>query len=267
MMIIELHVFDIIYRNGLNREFTIFLIVNILILIFWIMSLLSFYKFGQTLHQEIVNRQTDALQLEESLKLVRTLQSQRHDYRNQLQVIRVLAQFNKNAEIIKYIDEYISAADYSASLSSRIGNSAISAVFLVYEAEAKDKGISFTIDSDINFTHFTYSPTKITRILGNIIRNAIEILEPLNIAKREIQITLWQTPEKYNISIWNNGPAIPPQSFDQIFLPGYSTKNSSGLGLAIVKELMDELGGEVSVSSSVESGTEFKLSLPNERIS
>jgi sensor histidine kinase regulating citrate/malate metabolism len=262
-MIIELHVFDIIYRYSLYREFSVFAVINILILLFWIMSLISFYKFGKTLHQEIVNCQSDTLQMEESLKLVRTLQSQRHDYRNQLQVIRVLAQFNKNSEMIKYIDEYISAADYSASLSSRIGNSAISAVFLVYEAEAKDKGITFTIDSDIDFSHFYYSPTKITRILGNIIRNSIEILEQLNVVKREIQVTLWETTDQFHISIWNNGPEIPQQLRNQIFLPGFSTKQSSGLGLAIVKDLVHELNGEIFVSSAREVGTEFKLSFPS----
>ncbi|HOP73933.1 MAG TPA: ATP-binding protein [Bacillota bacterium] len=258
MLLFELSIFE-----QLNRTiYFSFMACIFFILILWVLSIWFFYKFAMVVNEERIARETDQFQLEESRKLVQTLQSQRHDYRNQLQVIRVLAQFNKNSEIIKYIDDYISLANVSAAASSRINNSAISALYLVYETEARDKGIKMTIDSDIDFTHFKYSPSKVTRIIGNIIRNAIECLEEINRQDREIQITMWEANDYYVISIWNNGDPIPETHIERIFLPGFSTKNSSGLGLGIVKELVQELGGNISVVSQVEFGTEFKITLP-----
>lgn len=262
LVITETQVFNIIYKYSLFKEFTAFIIVNALILLFWILSIMSFYKFSQTFHKDMSARQADLLHLEESSKLILTLQSQRHDYRNQLQVIRMLAQYNKTDEIIRYIDEYVSMANVSAAVPSRIDNSAVSALLLVYETEAKDKEIAFNIDSDIDFSKFKYSPLKVTRILGNIIRNALEILQNLNLPTREIQVTMWETATHYVMAIWNNGTVISEADQEKIFRPGFSTKNSSGLGLSIVKELVEEISGRIEVSSSEESGTEFKILLP-----
>lgn len=258
MLLFEMSIFDLLNRS----IYFSFLACIFIILILWVLSVCFFYKFAMVANEERIARETDQFQLDESRKLVQTLQSQRHDYRNQLQVIRVLAQFNKNNEIIKYIDDYISLADVSAAVSSRINNSAISALYLVYETEARDKGIKMIIDSDIDFSHFKYSPSKVTRIIGNIIRNAIECLEEINKPDREIQVAMWETNEHYVISIWNNGNPIPEAHMERIFQPGFSTKNSSGLGLGIVKELIQELGGNITLTSQAEFGTEFKITLP-----
>lgn len=262
LVITETQVFNVIYKYALSKEFTAFIIVNLLILVFWILSLVSFYKFSQSFHRDMAARQADLLHLEESNKLILTLQSQRHDYRNQLQVIRMLAQYNKTEEIIRYVDEYVSMANASASVPCRIDNSAVSALLLVYETEAKDKEITFNIDSDIDFSHFKYSPLKVTRILGNIIRNALEILGNLSLPLREIQVTMWETSNHYVMAVWNNGSVISEADQEKIFQPGFSTKNSSGLGLSIVKELVEELGGYIEVRSDSESGTEFRIFLP-----
>lgn|GEM_PF-742770 len=258
MLLLEMSIFDLLKRS----IYFSFLACIFIILLLWVLSVWFFYKFAMVVNEERIARETDQFQLEESRKLVETLQSQRHDYRNQLQVIRVLAQFNKNNEIIKYIDDYISVADVSAAVSYRINNSAISALCLVYETEARDKGIKMTIDSDIDFTHFDYSPSKVTRIIGNVIRNAIECLEEINRPDREIQITMWEANDHYVISIWNNGNPIPEEHTERIFQPGFTTKNSSGLGLVIVKDLVQELGGTISLTSQADFGTEFKITFP-----
>lgn len=255
-------VMGLIYRYNLRKEILFYALISIVVMLLWLLSLIAFYKFSLSVQKEKMNQQADLLQQEESLKLIQTLQLQRHDFKNQLQVIRVLAQFNRNEDIIKYVDEYISITDVSVSLQARIENAVIAAMFIVFLTEAQTRGIELLIDSDIDFSKFMYSPAKVTSLLGNLIRNAIEILEQSTHSKRTIQVTMWETVDNYTFLVWNNGPVIPEEIRGKIFTPGFSTKKSSGLGLCIVKNMVDELSGKISFESNLEYGTEFKVIIP-----
>lgn len=255
-------VMGLIYRYNLRKEILFYALISIVVMLLWLLSLIAFYKFSLSVQKEKMNQQADLLQQEESLKLIQTLQLQRHDFKNQLQVIRVLAQFNRNEDIIKYVDEYISITDVSVSLQARIENAVIAAMFIVFLTEAQTRGIELLIDSDIDFSKFMYSPAKVTSLLGNLIRNAIEILEQSTHSKRTIQVTMWETVDNYTFLVWNNGPVIPEEIRGKIFTPGFSTKKSSGLGLCIVKKMVEELSGKISFESNLEYGTEFKVIIP-----
>lgn len=262
LLVAEMQVFDTLQQNSSPGNLILFYAVNFLILVFWLLSLYTFYRFSLSLYEIKLSHQADLMQLEESEKLIQTLRSQRHDYCNQLQVIRILANFNKTKEIDQFIEDNISIDKIKAEAPEQIENAAISAMLMVYSTEAHEKGIDMIIDSDVDFKSFQYSPAKITRILGNVIRNAIEILEKTPCADRAIKITMYQSKQEYVFLIWNNGPEIPEHLYSQIFSPGFSMKNSSGLGLHIVKRFLCELGGDITVSSSPEDGTEFRVTLP-----
>jgi Signal transduction histidine kinase regulating citrate/malate metabolism len=236
--------------------------ITVLILALWLLTLRSFHKFTVELNKESIIREADRLQLEESSKLIQTLSSQRHDFKNQLQIIRMLAQMGKSEEITRYIQEYNTMMDSSNSIFIHINNPAISAMLLVFSTEAKEKDVRFSVDCDADFTNFNLSPVAVTRVVGNIIRNAIEILEISPNSERAIQITIWEAANYFNFIIWNNGPVIPEDQMEKIFTSGFSTKSSSGLGLSIAKQILEELGGQIIVNSSAEKGTEFKIIFP-----
>jgi two-component system, LytTR family, sensor histidine kinase AgrC len=245
-----------------EKLYTIMGIISISTLVLWLSSIYFLRKLSSLLVQDKINQETDRLYLEEGQKLIQVLQSQRHDYRNELQVIRGLAQMNKVAAIIQYINHCNQALDLSGAIPNQIQNPIISALLLALMTEAKDQGIAFHVDCELDFACFNLPAVKITRIFGNVVQNAIEILECSDFKDRSIQVTLWETTGCYNFSIWNNGPVIPEDIQERIFNTGFSTKSSSGLGLAIVKDLVNELNGKVTVSSSLEKGTEFKVMIP-----
>lgn len=65
------------------------------------------------------------------------------------------------------------------------------------------------------------------------------------------------------ISLGDNGPGIPEEWFEDIFQPFFSSKEEgSGLGLSIAKRIINEHGGELSVSSEDGAGTIFTIALP-----
>jgi sensor histidine kinase regulating citrate/malate metabolism len=248
-----------------NHQVFIHLSVIILAIFLGLSSLYFYQRLMVFISQDQLLNKSDRTQFEESQKLIHVLKSQRHDFRNQLQVIKVLAQLNKTAEIVQYIQDCDIALDFTGAIAARIDNPIISAMLLIFSAQAKEKGISFNVDSDLNFNEFSLPPVRITSILGNIIQNAIEALEKDERPERSIQVTIWETEDSYYFLIWNNGPVILKNFWEKIFAAGFSTKNSTGLGLSIVKELVAELDGKITVTSTQEMGTEFKIAIPKQQ--
>ncbi len=67
------------------------------------------------------------------------------------------------------------------------------------------------------------------------------------------------------LSISDSGVGISPDVQDRIFEPFYSTKNSGqgvGLGLSVVYGFVNQAGGNITVDSSVGTGTKISITIP-----
>jgi signal transduction histidine kinase len=72
------------------------------------------------------------------------------------------------------------------------------------------------------------------------------------------------------IHVRDNGCGIPRENLSRIFKPFFSTKTSAdkpdkrglGLGLSICHDIIEELGGRLSVTSELNVGTTFTIALP-----
>jgi PAS domain S-box-containing protein len=65
------------------------------------------------------------------------------------------------------------------------------------------------------------------------------------------------------IEVADDGPGIPAELTDRIFNPFFTTKvTGTGLGLAIVRKIVDAHDGRIDVSSSPDTGTRFRVTLP-----
>ena len=65
------------------------------------------------------------------------------------------------------------------------------------------------------------------------------------------------------LTVSDNGPGIPSEDRDKLFMPYYSTKRrGSGLGLAIVRRIIAEHGGSIEAGDNRPSGTVFMVELP-----
>ena len=67
------------------------------------------------------------------------------------------------------------------------------------------------------------------------------------------------------IRVRDTGVGIPPEVLPQIFDPFFTTKEEqqrTGLGLAVARSIVEQHGGEITVTSSPGKGTEFVVALP-----
>lgn len=106
--------------------------------------------------------------------------------------------------------------------------------------------------------------------LANIIENAIYWVD-FSKEDKILEISLIETADFIEISIWNNGPKIIRDLLDNdlLFTPGISGKvtengTGTGLGLSIAGEAIDRNGGKIKVINVLE-GAKFIIELSKKK--
>jgi two-component system sensor histidine kinase PilS (NtrC family) len=100
--------------------------------------------------------------------------------------------------------------------------------------------------------------TALRQLFSNLFRNSSEAAT----GTCRIDVTAARHGQTAEIRVKDNGPGIPADVLEKIFIPFYTTKPSgTGLGLALVHRIATDHGGKVTVVSGQE-GTTFILSLP-----
>lgn len=110
---------------------------------------------------------------------------------------------------------------------------------------------------------FTTDKRLLKNILINLLSNAIKFSE----ANSCIDVAVVNTSKKLSISVHDNGIGIPDEDLSHLFENFYRAKNAgniqgTGLGLPILKRYLNLLNGTIEVSSKLEQGSIFTITLP-----
>ena len=132
--------------------------------------------------------------------------------------------------------------------------------FLQKEAEYRSISIKMHIPEEL--PEFVSDRGKLQQIFLNLVNNAFQAMSDgghlFISARKGKNKTLVFTVE-------DDGCGIPEADKKRIFDPFFSTKKKSGgtgLGLSITFGLVQELGGSLTVDSSIEKGTTFNITMP-----
>lgn len=100
---------------------------------------------------------------------------------------------------------------------------------------------------------FEADETLMSHVLINILNNAVDALSEKK-DNRKIRIKTEQnTACQLSISVMNNGPMIPQDLMDKIFIPFFTTKDSgTGIGLSLSRQILHLHGGYIDVRSDEE---------------
>ncbi|PLR78328.1 hypothetical protein CU633_05830 [Bacillus sp. V3-13] len=103
------------------------------------------------------------------------------------------------------------------------------------------------------------SPGRLQQMFVNLIKNAIEAASP----NGNVNVKIHTSHQQVEITISDDGEGMTPQQIENLGLPYYSTKEKgTGLGLMVTLQIIREMGGNWKVSSQINKGTLFKISLP-----
>lgn len=128
--------------------------------------------------------------------------------------------------------------------------------------EAEYRSISITMNIPDNLPEFVSDRGKLQQIFLNLVNNAFQAMNDggnLYISARQLK------DENLEFTVQDDGCGIPEGDLKRIFDPFFSTKKKTGgtgLGLSITYGLVQELGGSMSVESTVGKGTIFTITMP-----
>ncbi|HXU06255.1 MAG TPA: ATP-binding protein [Polyangia bacterium] len=129
-------------------------------------------------------------------------------------------------------------------------------------AIAKDLNVSVKLPDDLPLVRCDVD--RVRQILTNLIANAIKFTDA-----GMVRLTAGVSLEAVVIHVTDTGVGIPEAELEHIFEEFVQVdqtlarrQGGAGLGLAIASRLARLMGGEISVSSVVGSGSRFTLALP-----
>jgi len=119
-------------------------------------------------------------------------------------------------------------------------------------------------DSGLAFTQAVRCDrARLQQLLSNLVANAVTY----GAADCPVVVTSTVTDKVLELSVFNEGECISPETISQVFQPFWRPQTSKpggglGLGLYICDQIAKAHGGEMTVSSSPEGRTSFVAVLP-----
>jgi len=248
-------------------------------------------KLNKELRKKYIEKKNDAQRLDEkNNELVVFSHIMSHDLKSPLGTIKAFANLlikgtEKNEDTEKNI-KYLNFIMTSTSSMSNLVDD-----LLVYSKLETDDYILEKVDLqdvinsvipsfqfDVMSKHVQIKANNLPIILGNtsviktvfhnLISNAIKY-QPKNIRHHQPKITIWseENYEHHQVFIQDNGIGIKKEYIDDLFTPFkrfHSDKEykGTGLGMSICHRIMEKHNGSISLQSTSEKGSIFKLNFP-----
>ncbi|MBZ5616418.1 MAG: HAMP domain-containing protein [Acidobacteriia bacterium] len=139
-------------------------------------------------------------------------------------------------------------------------NEVVRSVLRVFHAQLEEKNqIAVRTELADPLPEISADPDLLHRALQNLVLNAIDAMPQGG----ELAIRTATLGNRIEISVSDTGSGLAPEECERLFTPYYTTKqHGTGLGLAIVQSVVSDHGGKISVESTKEKGTTFRIELP-----
>ena len=131
---------------------------------------------------------------------------------------------------------------------------------VLYNTQRKSDKVELTFNLKDPDLEIFADQNLVSQVLINLIKNALEANEYNPEAK--IMIIAGADNDLHpEICVIDNGPGVPAENIDEIFVPFFTTRqNGSGVGLSISRQIMRMHGGNLKVRSAPGKETIFCLS-------
>lgn len=141
-------------------------------------------------------------------------------------------------------------------------NDGINSTLRLVQSEIK-QGIDVKLELQEGLPKVNCNPSEINQVILNIIVNAAHATKES--AHPIMRITSYAEGKYVCVSIEDNGYGMSQHTIDNLFVPFFTTKpigEGTGMGMAIAHKIIEDHGGEMSVSSEEGKGSRFTIKLP-----
>lgn len=145
-------------------------------------------------------------------------------------------------------------------------NETVETCFKIIKPQAAAKGLKLRLlSNNADPIRFIGDQSRLEQILNNLIYNAVNYTDKGG----KISVLLEETEDEIVFHVADTGIGIPEESIERLFERFYRvdkgrSRNSggTGLGLSIVRYLVQNMGGTISVKSTLGLGSTFTVHLP-----
>ncbi|MBN1873288.1 MAG: response regulator [Anaerolineae bacterium] len=143
----------------------------------------------------------------------------------------------------------------------------------IIRARAEQKGLQFNYEPSLDLpTGVQVDETRLRQVLLNLLGNAVKFTDIGQVTLR-VSVMMYDTATSYarvRFAVIDTGIGILPAQRMQLFQPfgqageAHRKVEGTGLGLAISQRLVQTMGGEIQVESTIEQGSTFwfEIDLP-----
>ncbi len=122
------------------------------------------------------------------------------------------------------------------------------------------KDISIQFETSLEEALVKGDEDQLLRLFNNLLKNSLQAKTKDH--DLELQLKLSKSDKDFTLDVIDNGVGIPEEQRSQIFEPNFTTKTGgTGLGLAMSKNILQSMGGEISLVPSLQ-GAHFKIIFP-----
>ena len=136
-------------------------------------------------------------------------------------------------------------------------------------AQASEKAQTFTVSTHLRHENLLADPTRLNQVLMNILSNAVKYTPCGGHIRFEVEeLPRNEHYAKYRFVVQDDGIGMSEAYQKTLFDPftreersGTNKVQGTGLGMAITKNIVDLMGGSISVESATGKGTRFEVVL------
>lgn len=214
-------------------------------------SILSDYSEQEKQHQN------------ELKSFIRMIREQRHDFNLHLHAVYGLLEAEKYCECREYVEKMVNESAYVNEVLP-VYDSSISAMLQAYRADAEGMGIHIAYDITNNLKMVVPEAYEINRIIGNLLKNAIEAVSASKDRDYGIAVKIYESNGNSVIDVSNKFFGDESE-LAHMFEYSYSgKKNHDGVGLSTVQKITESYKGVAYVELDGDI-IHFIIRLPNER--
>jgi two-component system phosphate regulon sensor histidine kinase PhoR len=140
-----------------------------------------------------------------------------------------------------------------------------SIVMGLFRERAEKKGVRLKVDVPGDLPALTTDQRALEQVVSNLVDNAVKYCP----SGSQVTVSAARSNGSVRVVVSDTGPGIDPKHVPRLFERFYRVDagrsreiGGTGLGLSIVKHLVEAMGGEVTVDSTVGKGSAFSVTLP-----
>jgi len=127
----------------------------------------------------------------------------------------------------------------------------------LFRPAASEKQVQLQLQADPGTLHVDRS--WLIQALVNAFQNALDVSPPGS----TITLTCRRVHGGWELVLQDQGPGVPADKQELVFLPGYSEKpGGTGIGLSVVKRVVEAHGGRVRIENHPQGGARLMLYFP-----